>query len=156
MNYFSLMNKDPVATLLAFEQTVRALQGASFDASWLGLDLTMAQLKAVLLLARSGGLPSRAFGERLHIRPSAVTPLVDRLIAHKLARRESDARDRRVVHVRPTAKAIALQESLLRTSRTVLGRVIDAVPAGERAGVAHALTVLADSAAQVLTRSQKG
>jgi DNA-binding MarR family transcriptional regulator len=150
------MNKDAVATLVAFENIVRALQGASVDASWMGLALTMAQLKAVLLLARTGGMTSRAVGERLHIRPSAVTPLVDRLIAHKLARREPDPRDRRVVHVRPTARAIALQESLMRTSRAVLGRVLDAVPAGERAAVAHALTVLHDSAARVLTRTQKG
>lgn len=149
------MNKDPLAALLAFDQAVRVLHGASVDASWLGLELTMAQLKAVVLLARTGGLPSRALGERLRLRPSAVTPLVDRLIAQKLARREHDTRDRRVVHVRPTAKAVAIQDSLMRTSRSVLGRVMDAVPASERATVAHALTVLADSATHVLARSQK-
>jgi DNA-binding MarR family transcriptional regulator len=156
MNYYSCMNKDAVATLIAFEQTVRMLQGASVDASWLGLDLTMAQLKAVLILARTGGLPSRAVGDRLRIRPSAVTPLVDRLVALRLARREHDARDRRIIYVRPTAKAIALQDSLLRTSRAVISRVIDAVPAAERTAVTHAVTVLLDSATHVLARTQKG
>ena len=116
------------------------------------MNLTMAQLKVAILLVQSGGLPSRVIAERLAIGPSAVTPLVDRLVALKLARREADPTDRRVVCVRPTPKALALHETLLQTGRTILADVLTEVPELERAGVARALTVLRDSAARVRAR----
>jgi DNA-binding MarR family transcriptional regulator len=97
------------------------------------VDLTMAQFKAVLLLAASGGLPSRVLGSRLGIRPSAVTPLVDRLVAGRFVKRESDPADRRVVYVKPSRKAIDLAQRLMETNRAVVAEVIEAIPARDRA-----------------------
>ena len=150
------MNKTPAAVLLAFEQALRSIHAAAGgDTRWLGLDLTMAQLKAVLLVVRSGGLPSRAIGEGLGIGASAVTPLVDRLVEHKLVRREDDPHDRRVVWVRPTPKGTALQEALMEANRTVITQVLDEIPGKERDTVEQALTVLLDSATRVLARYQE-
>ncbi len=146
------LNQSPVDNWLALLHTVRAIQTATGDGQWLAVNLTMAQLKVALLLVQSGGLPSRAIGERLAIGASAVTPLVDRLVALKLARREADANDRRVIHVRPTAKATALHETLLQTGRAVLADVLKEVPESERKGVHRALAVLTDSAARVRAR----
>ena len=47
---------------------------------WGDLDLTMSQLKTIMLLVDSGGLTGRELAERLGIGPSAVTALVDRLV----------------------------------------------------------------------------
>jgi DNA-binding MarR family transcriptional regulator len=143
------MNKSTIEAWLALQQSLRAIQSAAADSRWLSVDLTMAQLKTALLLVESGGLPSRIIGERLAIGASAVTPLVDRLVEHALARREPDPADRRVVYVRPTAKAVALQEALLQTRRAILEDVLDEVPEAERQGVKRALSVLRDSAARV-------
>ena len=134
---------------------MRAIQAAAGDGRWLAVNLTMAQLKVAFLLVQSGGLPSRAIAERLAIGPSAVTPLVDRLVALKLARREADPGDRRVVCVRPTPKAQALHEALLQTGREVLADVLKDVPESEREGVGRALAVLRDSAARVRGRTLK-
>ena len=100
-------------------------------------------------MVQAGGLPSRVIAERLAIGPSAVTPLVDRLVALKLARREADPTDRRVVCVRPTPKALALHETLLQTGRNILADVLKEVPESERERVGRALSVLRESAARV-------
>jgi DNA-binding MarR family transcriptional regulator len=148
------VNKSAIDDWMAIFQSVRAIQGARGDAQWLAIDLTMAQLKVVMVLVQSGGLPSRVISERLAIGPSAVTPLVDRLVSLDLARRESDPADRRVIHVRPTEKAIAFREGLLEAGRAVFADVLKQVPAGEREGVSHALSVLRESAARAQTRMQ--
>ena len=143
------LNQSILDNWLALQATVRAIQTAVGDGRWLAVNLTMAQLKVALLLVQAGGLPSRMIGQRLAIGPSAVTPLVDRLVALKLARREADPNDRRVVCVRPTPKAVALHESLLQAGRNILADVLKEVPESERERVGRALSVLRDSAARV-------
>ena len=150
------LNQSIVDSWLALQVTVRAIQTAAGDGRWLAVNLTMAQLKVAVVLVQSGGLPSRAIGQRLAIGPSAVTPLVDRLVALKLARREADPTDRRIVWVRPTPKALALHETLLQTGRAILVDVLKEVPESERQGVARALTVLSESAERVRGRRHKG
>lgn len=146
------LNLSIVDNWVALHSIVRAIQTATGDGRWLAVNLTMAQLKVALLLVQSGGLPSRVVGERLAIGPSAVTPLVDRLVALKLARRSPDPADRRVIHVRPTAKAMALHEALLQTGRSILIDVVKEVPSSELERVARALTVLCESATRVRER----
>ena len=146
------MNQSTVESWLTLQQHLRAIQVATGRGQWLALDMTMAQLKVALLVTESGGMPSRVIAERLGIGASAVTPLVDRLVKLKLARREADPADRRVVYVRPTAKALALQERLLQTGRAVLVHVLQGVPESEREGVARALSVLRTSAVRVHAR----
>ena len=80
---------------------MRALH--AFDRpGWGDLDLTMSQLKTIMLLVETGGLSGRDLAERLGIGPSAVTALVDRLVQRGYARREEDRADRRVSWARPT------------------------------------------------------
>jgi DNA-binding MarR family transcriptional regulator len=152
LNILPSVNKSAIDDWMAIFQTMRAIQGARAGTQWLSIDLTMAQLKVVMVLVQSGGLPSRAISERLAIGPSAVTPLVDRLVSLDLARRESDPDDRRVIHVRPTAKAIAFKESLLESGRAVLADVLKQVPPSERDNVSRALSVLRESAMRVQAR----
>src|SRR6187455_3469410 len=106
------MAKGCVDALSELVQALRTIQISQGHHPWLLLDLTMAQLKAVMLLVQSGGLRSRELADGLGIAPSAATPLVDRLVDQKLARREDDSGDRRIIWIRPTAKAQALHDQL--------------------------------------------
>ena len=119
---------------------------------WRYLDLSMAQLKAVMLLGRTGRARSRELADGLGIAPSAATPLVDRLVEQKLARREDDADDRRIIWIRPTAKAQALHAQLLHTNEEVLNEVIDALPPDARPKVQESVRLLLESAERVLER----
>lgn len=149
------MNHSAADTWLTLQQTLRAIQASSGRGQWLAVDLTMAQLKVAFLVVQSGGVPSRVIAEKMGIGPSAVTPLVDRLVRLKLARREADPSDRRVVNVRPTAKALALHDRLMQTGRTILEDVLDGVPEADRAAVARALSILRDSAVRVHAHMQE-
>jgi DNA-binding MarR family transcriptional regulator len=148
---------DPVELLIALVDRFRAIQGCyARSTPWASLELTMGQLKAVMLLVESGGTPTNGLAERLGIVRSAITPLVDKLVAQKLVRREPDPGDRRVVWIRPTPKAAALRQALLETRRPVLQMVWDAVAAQDRAAVRVSLERLLESAEQVLARPTAG
>jgi DNA-binding MarR family transcriptional regulator len=149
-----VVNQSAVDDWLALGQTLRAIQATKGD-FWPALHLTMAQLKVALLVVQSGGLSSRSIADRLHIGPSAVTPLVDRLVDLKLARREPDAADRRVVYVRPSPKAIALYDSLLQSGRALLAEVLDEVPRADRDDVRRALALLRESANRIYARTKE-
>jgi DNA-binding MarR family transcriptional regulator len=147
-----MVNQSAVDDWLTLSQTLRAIQTTKGGDQWLALPLTMAQLKVALLVVQSGGLSSRGIADRLNIGPSAVTPLVDRLVRLKLARRVAEAADRRVVYVRPTTKALALRDSLLQSGRALLAEVLEEVPRAEREGVERALSLLRESADRIYAR----
>jgi DNA-binding MarR family transcriptional regulator len=132
--------------------TLREIQFLRGERPWLLLDLTMAQLKAMMLLVQTGGVRSRELADGLGIAPSAATPLVDRLVDQKLARREDDHDDRRIIWIRPTAKAQSLHDHLLHTNERVLSDVIDALPADVRPKVQESVRLLLESAERVLKK----
>jgi len=131
---------------------LREIQFCRGERPWLLLDLTMAQLKAMMLIVQTGGVRSRELADGLGIAPSAATPLVDRLVEQKLARRDDDPADRRIIWIKPTAKALALHDQLLQTNEDVLADVIDALPADVRPRVQESVRLLLESAERVLDR----
>ncbi len=143
-------DRTAVDVLADLVRALRAVQALHGDRPWLGLDLTMVQLKAVMLLVHAGGLRSRALADALGIGPSAVTPLADRLVEQGMARRHPDAHDRRIVWIRPTARAIAVNDRLLRIKRSVLAELLRRVPRAERAAVTRSVRLLLQAAEQLL------
>ena len=125
----------------AFHGFMRALHTLDRP-GWGGLDLTMSQLKTIMLLVETGGLTGRELAERLGIGPSAVTALVDRLVLRGYARREEDRADRRVSWARPTTKATELFERLLATHRERLAEVLATLAPEELRLVAQAIASL--------------
>jgi DNA-binding MarR family transcriptional regulator len=125
----------------AFHGFMRALHALDRP-GWGDLDLTMSQLKTILLLVETGGLTGRDLAERLGIGPSAVTALVDRLVLRGYARREEDRADRRVSWARPTERAIELFERLHATHRERLAEVLAGLTPEELACVVDAITIL--------------
>jgi len=134
----------------------RTLQISQGHHPWLLLDMTMAQLKAVMLLVQSDGLRSRELADGLGIAPSAATPLVDRLVDQRLARREPDAEDRRIIWIRPTTKSVGLYDQLIqKTNRPVLEQVLEELPLEERQKVYDSMLLLLQAAQRVMERANK-
>jgi len=136
-------------------QALRAIQMTRGQLPWRYLDLSMAQLKAVMLLGRTGRARSRELADGLGIAPSAATPLVDRLVEQKLAKREDDPADRRIVWILPTSKALTVYDELLHMSQDVLDDVISEVPAKDRKAVRESVQLLADAANRVLAKDKQ-
>jgi DNA-binding MarR family transcriptional regulator len=73
--------------------------------AWLDVDLTIQQIKVVLVLVRAGSLTAGQIGRELHFRFASVTGLVDRRVEQGLVSRGEDPHDRRATRVVPTEAA---------------------------------------------------
>ncbi len=78
----------------------------------LGLDLTMAQLKALLALSRGKPMTVGALGQALGIQLPAASHAADSLVRLELAQRYEDPEDRRRTFVQLTPRAQALIEEV--------------------------------------------
>jgi DNA-binding MarR family transcriptional regulator len=141
--------------LMRLVQALRAIQVCTGAYPWPLLDMTMGQLKAVMLLVPTGRVRSRELADSLGIAPSAATPLVDRLVKQKLATRVDDPTDRRIVWIHPTAKAQEVYENLLAAKEDVLAEVFRELPASKRSTVKDSIRLLAEAADRVLVKHKK-
>ena len=83
------------------------------------LGLTYPQYLVMLVLWEQGDLPVKKLGEHLRLDSGTLSPLLKRLEAAGLVRRERSARDERSVEVRLTEEGAALRESALQVPRRV-------------------------------------
>lgn len=90
----------------------RALKATS-EPGWMEIDLTIAQLRTLLVLAEEGPLVIGQIAQRLRIGLSTGGHLVDRLVQAGLAERTEDVGDRRRTVARLTAKGEDLYARLL-------------------------------------------
>lgn len=141
--------------LMRLVQVLRAIQVCTGDYPWTLLDLTMGQLKAVMLLVPRGRLRSRELADGLGIAPSAATSLADGLVKLKLAKRLDDERDRRIVWIHPTDKAHSVYEDLLAAKEDVLADVFKELPAAHRSKVKDSIRLLAEAADRVLAKRKQ-
>jgi DNA-binding MarR family transcriptional regulator len=110
--------------------------------AWLDVDLTIQQIKAVLVLVRAGSLTAGQIGRELRVGFSTVTGLVDRLAEQGLVSRGEDPQDRRATRVVPTEAAVALVERLYAYRREALRHLLEHVSS-------EALLKLAEGLAEV-------
>ncbi|AKZ56072.1 Organic hydroperoxide resistance transcriptional regulator [Streptomyces ambofaciens ATCC 23877] len=85
------------------------------------LGLTYPQYLVMLVLWEHGELPVKKLGERLRLDSGTLSPLLKRLEAAGLVRRERSARDERSVEVRLTAQGVALRERAGEVPRRIAG-----------------------------------
>ena len=120
---------------------------------WFPVDLTLAQFKALMLVASSGGLTGRDLSQRLAIGPSAVTPLVDRLVQHGYVRREEDSDDRRVSWARPTPAGLAVFERVSASNRDQVEELLAELPPEDAEVVERAVEALRRAAERRLSQT---
>lgn len=83
------------------------------------LGLTYPQYLVMLVLWEHGDLPVKKLGEHLRLDSGTLSPLVKRLEAAGLVRRERSTRDERSVEVRLTGEGAALRERALKVPRRI-------------------------------------
>lgn len=84
---------------------------------WLSLDLTMPQLKVVLLLFTNGPERMSTMASALGVSLATATGVVDRLVEKDMVTREGDPNDRRVVLIRLSDKGEKLIAGLWQLAR---------------------------------------
>ena len=122
--------------------------------AWLEVDLTIQQLKVVLLAVRKGSLTAGQIGRELHVGFSTVTGLVDRLADQGLVSRGEDPNDRRATRVVPTDAARALVERLYSYRRAEFGRLLQQASSETLLALAEGLSGLERAALELRGRAE--
>jgi len=113
-------------------------------ASLCAVDLTMPQLKALMLADSQAGISHGEIARGLGVGLSTVTGIVDRLVEHGLVERRTDPDDRRLSRVRITPSGSELLDSLWASRYERLGQALGSLSPDERATLHHTLQHLAD------------
>ena len=121
---------------------------------WAGLGLTMTQVRVLSTLQMQDGLAAGELAERLNVRPSTVTRIVDRLVRNKLVAREVDENDRRLVRHRLTKKGGSVFRELQSMGRERVSRVFDRLDDDQVKRVVEALRDLIDAVEAVANEEQ--
>jgi DNA-binding MarR family transcriptional regulator len=109
---------------------------------WLQLDLTMPQLKVILLLFLSGRARMSDIASALGVSLATATGVVDRLVERDIVLRESQPEDRRVVLCRLSEKGQKMIDTLWQLARDRTKELLQAAPAAQLQLITEALEVL--------------
>jgi DNA-binding MarR family transcriptional regulator len=83
------------------------------------LGLTYPQYLVMLVLWEHGELPVKKLGEHLRLDSGTLSPLLKRLEAAGLVRRERSTQDERSVHIRLTDEGTAMKERAVQVPRRI-------------------------------------
>ena len=121
--------------MAAVEYLNRQFHGARLD-QWQQLDMTIPQVKTLLLLDEVGTVRMGGIARHLGTSLSATTAIVDRLVDRGLVGRGSDPADRRVVTCELTRRGRAAVEQFWRLDKNWLELVMSRLDEAElQAGV---------------------
>jgi DNA-binding MarR family transcriptional regulator len=109
---------------------------------WLRLDLTMPQLKVVLLLFTGGPERMSVIASDLGVSLATATGVVDRLVQRGLVAREGDPEDRRVVLCRLSERGEELMGGLWKVSREQIRELMRVLAPQQLELIAEALKAL--------------
>jgi DNA-binding MarR family transcriptional regulator len=116
---------------------------------WLNIDLTMVQLKTLLIVVDSHGATGGQLARGLGVGLSTVTGVVDRLVAQGLVTRREDPGDRRITRVEATPAGVGLAQRLYFYRRERMRRMLQCLDADQLDVVERAIALLVAAAGKV-------
>ena len=121
--------EDLIEQVMRAQQEVAQTMLSLAEPNWLELDLTLPQLKSLMIITASGSMPIHRLAELLHLQRSATSTLVDHLVRLRLFARAEDARDRRrtLVDLTPDGRELVtrLRQGQEDRMRAVMERISD-------------------------------
>jgi DNA-binding MarR family transcriptional regulator len=112
-------------------------------------DVTLAQYRALVVLASRGSQRLADLALALAVEPSTATRMCDRLVRKGLVARRRSSGDRRTVRVSLTVAGAALIAEVTRGRRAEIARIMRRLPKAQRPVVLGALRAFADAAGEV-------
>ncbi|PYI53751.1 MarR family winged helix-turn-helix transcriptional regulator [Paenibacillus flagellatus] len=87
--------------------------------------LTGPQFYMLYMIREKGPSKVTALADQMEVKPSAITVMIDRLVAQGFVAREHDAKDRRVVLVQLTSQGQEVLKQLEQKRKEIVGRYFD-------------------------------
>jgi DNA-binding MarR family transcriptional regulator len=112
-------------------------------------DVTLAQYRALVILASQGPRLVGQLAEALAIHPSTATRLCDRLVAKKLVRRGPTSESRRETEISLSRSGKTIVDKVTALRRAEIADIVGRIPARLRPATVEALTAFADAAGEV-------
>ncbi len=128
-----------------WRRTTRSLRSQSPEA-WLGLSLTIAQLKSLFFISNAGSTSPRLLAAALSVTPSNVTGIVDRLVEQGLVSRQEDPNDRRSLQLRVTDTGESILAALRERRTTHLSAALSRLSLEDLLVVSRGLDLLGRAA----------
>jgi DNA-binding MarR family transcriptional regulator len=102
-----------ISRIMDTQRRLREQLAGSLSHPLLDLNLTMSQLKVLILLSHLGGASGQELARRTGVGLPTLTGIVDRLVGQHLVTRREDPRDRRVRRLELTPAGAALVDRVL-------------------------------------------
>jgi DNA-binding MarR family transcriptional regulator len=122
---------------------------AGWGRHWADVDLTMPQLKVLMVVANGRGVTMTHLARGLGMTLSTLTGVVDRLTNQCLVRREYAVHDRRSVLLYPTEKGSETFERLYQAGRENMRAILERLSLDDLRRVAQALDTLCEVASRL-------
>jgi DNA-binding MarR family transcriptional regulator len=142
---------DRDALITRIMETQRQLRNRFSEANMhplLDVNVTMSQLKILILLARLGGTSGQELARRTAVSLGTLTGIIDRLVAQGLVTRREDPRDRRVRRLELTPEGSELINGLIAAGEAQQQQLLQRLDDAGLETVAQAFSLLLDTAIQ--------
>jgi DNA-binding MarR family transcriptional regulator len=114
-----------------------------------GVEVTLAQYRALVVLASRGAQRAADLAVALDVNPSTATRMCDRLAAKGLIIRDHPAGDRRALEIAITPEGASLVGAVTLRRRAEVARIVASMPVSGRPALIRALRAFADAAGEV-------
>ena len=138
---------DVVDAVLTASRTMVAVATRSLGAA--AEDTTLAQYRALVVLASRGPQRMVDLAEALGVAPSTAGRMCDRLVRKGLIRRQRARADRRSVLVSITAAGREVVDQATERRRDLIAGILSRLPAARQRAVAEALRAFAEAAGEI-------
>jgi DNA-binding MarR family transcriptional regulator len=130
-----------------FDLISRAMASALLGSAevWAKLNITMPQLKVLMLLGLHGSAPVSWLASRMNVSPPNVTGILDRLEHNEWVKRTNDTHDRRVVRVVLTEEGQKLLQELQAAGNERVRLSITEMQPSDRTALRQGLAALLDT-----------
>ncbi|HEU5473377.1 MAG TPA: MarR family transcriptional regulator [Actinophytocola sp.] len=142
---------DPEGLIRKIADTQRQLRhwfAEDRDHPLLDVNLTMSQLKIMMVLYRRGRASGQELARRFGVGLATLTGIMDRLVAQGMVIRRQDTRDRRVRRLELTPEGHAVVDRVFAAGEDNLVRVLRRLDPADLSVVAEAFELLVDAARQ--------
>lgn len=145
-----------IDSIQALQQKLEELEGAIapiIPQDWLSTDLTMPQLKVMLILWREGPARMSELASGLGVTLATATGVVDRLVEKRYIVREGLPGDRRVVICRLSEEGQDFMKALWMSGRMQIGRILGVMTPEQLKIVAQGTEVFIQAARKLQSTS---
>ena len=131
-----------VERILGLTDSIYRTLQVSIPPEWLSSDLTVAQLRVLLLLHTEGALRMSAVAAKLGIAVSTATGIMDKLVAKGFVLRQADEQDRRLVVMRLSPAGTKLMNAVWELGRAQIEKLLQGLDTAELKQAAELVRLL--------------